>query len=326
MERGEADYDRYPFLEGAGGPVASLKLADFEKDPYFQPLIDEALARIRAAAEGSVYGGGDKSNPKSNLYSFAIAVHLLGAADNGALRGRFALAEARRSEGFLAEDLKKGGAGSQVISIFEEVFGTAVAEEDNIVRIPVADYLRHAVSFRERTWDLVNREVYKGMVSLKRKELVRLVRNRVTQLILEKIPPKAVAGGLLAGAAAETKKMTEAVAVPRQAAGSGGFPPCIKLAVKELEDGKNLPHSGRFMLGTYMLAAGMGKADVAALFKGAPDYDERVTNYQVENLARGEYKCPGCDNIRTNDMCRPDGGCEGIRHPLQYRRDDGGDG
>ena len=62
---------------------------------------------------------------------------------------------------------------------------------------------------------------------------------------------------------------------------SSEYPPCIKHAIEVLEKGENLPHSGRFMLATFLLAKGQQVEQIAPLFKNAPDYNEKVTLYPV---------------------------------------------
>lgn len=61
---------------------------------------------------------------------------------------------------------------------------------------------------------------------------------------------------------------------------TGEYPPCVKHAIDMLEKGENLPHSGRFMLATFLLSKGQSIQQIAPLFKNAPDYNERVTLYQ----------------------------------------------
>jgi DNA primase large subunit len=79
-------------------------------------------------------------------------------------------------------------------------------------------------------------------------------------------------------------------------------------------------------------------------FRGAPDFDEAVTRYQVEHITlhddgRG-YEPPECETLRSHGLCVRDGDptaddprdkarderCfePSLRHPLQYYRRRGG--
>ncbi|VVC71922.1 Uncharacterised protein [uncultured archaeon] len=59
----------------------------------------------------------------------------------------------------------------------------------------------------------------------------------------------------------------------------------------------------------------MKEEGVAALFRTAPDFDERTTRYQVEYLAKKGYKVPSCSNAESYGVCVAN--C-GTRSPLGY--------
>ena len=52
-----------------------------------------------------------------------------------------------------------------------------------------------------------------------------------------------------------------------------------------LEKGENLPHSGDLCWLPFFLSKGQSVQQIAPLFKNAPDYNERVTLYQLNHLA-----------------------------------------
>ena len=91
-----------------------------------------------------------------------------------------------------------------------------------------------------------------------------------------------------------------------------------------IEKGENLPHSGRFMLATFLLNRGQNVEQIAPLFKNAPDYNERTTMYQLRNLSGvsggTKYKCPSCEKIKSQDMCFANEKCDGIFTPLHFGR------
>jgi len=106
---------------------------------------------------------------------------------------------------------------------------------------------------------------------------------------------------------------------------SGEYPPCITALLNELKSGKNLPHHARFALATFLLNIGKPIDEVVDLFRSAPDFNERVTRYQVEHLAglrgsRVKYSPYKCSNMRSLGLCVDLEGkiCGKIHHPLQY--------
>jgi DNA primase large subunit len=77
------------------------------------------------------------------------------------------------------------------------------------------------------------------------------------------------------------------------------------------------------MLGTFLLSKGQSVEQIAPLFKNAPDYNERVTLYQLNHLAGAsgsatQYTCPSCEKLKTQDLCFAIPECDNIINPLQF--------
>jgi DNA primase large subunit len=103
------------------------------------------------------------------------------------------------------------------------------------------------------------------------------------------------------------------------------YPPCIKHALEVLNKGENLPHSGRFMLATYLLNKGQTIEEIAPLFKNAPDYNEKTTLYQLKHLSGNfgsgtKYSCPSCEKLKSENLCYIIPECNNIINPLQFGR------
>ena len=102
------------------------------------------------------------------------------------------------------------------------------------------------------------------------------------------------------------------------------YPPCIKHAIEILEKGENLSHSGRFLLATYLLNKGQTVEQIAPLFKNAPDYNAKVTLYQLNQLSgtsgTTQYKCPSCEKVKSQNLCFPISECDSIINPIQFGR------
>ena len=105
---------------------------------------------------------------------------------------------------------------------------------------------------------------------------------------------------------------------------SSEYPPCIKHAIEVLEKGENLSHSGRFMLATFLLRKGQDIEQIAPLFKNAPDYNEKVTLYQLNHLSgktgTTQYTCPSCEKLKGQDLCFAIPECDNIINPIQFGR------
>lgn len=327
---------KYPFLAETGAYLKDKGLTLEELgNPDWRPAITKASDRITAGISGQIY----KSNleqPDIEILSFVIAVILLKKVGIPTLNRRFSLAEARRVERYLEKDLKwdsqdsikehlKRRNESQNISlkILHDQFNLDVTINEGSFKVKAADYLKRAAHFHEREWKLVNRKVEGGMVYLSSDETVRLIRKELSEFINSRIQavnvtfvPEAFEKPVMElGSLA--KKFSEPITF------SGEYPPCVKHAIEVLDKGENLSHSGRFLLATYLLARGQTVDQIAPLFKNAPDYNERITRYQLEHIS-GEsgkgtkYQCPSCDKLKSENLCFATSECDGIINPVQF--------
>lgn len=318
---------KYPFLPGAGRYLADkgFTLENFASDPDLAGFVEEAVKRIEVAADGRVYGPPEGNPLDSSVFSFLLAVVLLRMTGAMTLVRRFALAEARRAERHLERDLGSIDDADRerlALGIIDELFSIPVSKTGDGIALRASDYLARASGFHEREWKLVNRRVDSGRVLLTAHETVRLLRAGISEYIAGRISsapaPPQVPG--FSGAAARLEKLAARFHVPT--AQSGEYPPCVKHAIEVLEKGQNLPHSGRFMLATYLISRGQGADQIAPLFKNAPDYNERVTRYQLGQITRGRdggpYSCPSCEKIKRDSLCFATSECDGIAHPGQF--------
>jgi len=330
---GQDELAKYPFLADAGQYLKDkgFTLEQFGSDPDLKLIVDKAVHRIEAAADGKIYksdivdahAAKGASLPRE-VFSFLLAVVLLKLSGMNTLIKRFALAEARRAEKYLEKDLVNISERDDLaIEILRDLFYMNVKKHNDNFVIPASDYLKHAVSFHEREWKLVNRRVEKGLVFLTPHETVRLVRKELGNYINSKIHNATIP--TMSDAFKEPVKRLNSLAkkFPTTIVSSTEHPPCIKHAIEVLEKGENLPHSGRFMLGTFLLGRGQSVEQIAPLFKNAPDYNEKITLYQLNHLAgssgsRTEYICPSCEKLKRQDLCYIIPECAGIINPIQF--------
>jgi len=331
---GRDEIAKYPFLAEAGQYLKDkgFTLEQFATDPDLKIIVDKAYERIESAAEGKIYNPKvDNSIDKDivlplSVFSFLISIVLLKLSGLNTLINKFSLAEARRAEKFLERDLVSNSNKTSeefATKIFREIFSITIKKAGDYFVISISDYLRHAVNFHELEWKLVNRHVENGMVFLTPHESARLIRKELGVYIAARIraanTPSMSKGfeDKVNKLSALTKKFAVNTVVSTE------HPPCIKHAIEALNNGENLSHSGRFMLATFLLGRGQIIDEIALLFKNAPDYDEKVTRYQIKQVA-GEtgsnikYSCPSCEKIKSNDLCYATPDCDNIINPMQF--------
>jgi len=167
------------------------------------------------------------------------------------------------------------------------------------------------------------RSVENGFVHLTPHETVRLVRKELGNYIRSKILSAKTPEMSQSFQEPVNKLMSLAKKFSTETVVSGEYPPCIKHGIEVLEKGENLPHSGRFMLATFLLSRGQSIEQIAPLFKNAPDYNEKVTLYQLNHLSGTsgsgtKYSCPSCEKLKSQNLCFAIPECDNIINPLQF--------
>ena len=328
IQFGRGDLAKYPFLSEAGNYLRELdySLDEFD-DPSKKRVIDRAVERIIAALDGQVFK--QLEDLDTEVVSFLVALIMVRALGMRNVSKKYSLGEARRAEMFLEQDLKhenKEYIRSAVLKrIFNDLFALNVAQEDSKFKVKVSEYLKRAAYFHDDHWKLVNRVVHNGYVYLKPDETVRLIRDELTIFIYDRINKMEIRQ-LPDSIKSKVEELRSKVAKHsefRRYVVTTKYPPCIQHILQSLSRGENPPHSARFLLATYMLSIGRSIDEVSALFETAPDYNERVTRYQVEHLAgirgsRTRYTCPSCEKAASQNLCYRTEECNGIINPVQF--------
>jgi DNA primase large subunit len=301
-----SDLAKYPFLNEAGEYLRESSFGWEELDrPDMKYIIDRAAERIEMEVDGKIY---------DNLERYEIEILT------------------RRAEKFLTEDLRKQGEikrRSVLTKIFEDLFKLkiVISEDRRLFKVRVVDYLARASHFHEQEWKLINRLVHNGYVYLDADETVRLIRNELSVFIYDKVKAMNLPT-LPQGIKSKADPLRLKLLSRYERRGSVAvteYPPCIKHALEVMNKGDNLPHSARVMLATYMLAIGKPLDEIVLMFENAPDFNEKITRYQVEHLAgmKGshvKYSVPSCDKLRNENLCFATAECDGLINPVQFGR------
>ena len=332
---GKDEIAKYPFLADAGQYLKDkgFTLQQFGIDPDLRVSLENALTRVEVSANGKIYKSdlidGEASKDyvlEREVFSFLLAIVLLKLTGMNTLIKRFALAEARRAEKYLEKDLANitnEAKKELAIKIIDDLFSIQIKKQNDYFIIPISNYLKHSINFHEREWKLINRRVGNGFVFLTPHETVRLIRKELSNYISSKII-NAKTPTMISGFEEPVKKLISlSKKFVSHTVTTGEYPPCVKHAIEVLEKGENLPHSGRFMLATYLLGRNMSVEQIAPLFKNAPDYNERVTLYQLNHLkgtsgSGTQYSCPSCEKLKTQNLCYAIPECDNILNPLQF--------
>jgi len=330
----KSDLAKYPFLKEAAEYVKELdfKVEDLI-DPQFNAVLKRAQERIEEATL-YVLVSGNSRNEDVEILSFPTAIILAIATENSFIKKRYALAEAKKAFNDFKREPKE-----KLLAITQN-FGWKITTVGNTAFAPYefainfADYLRNTTYLRDKKWKLVNRLLSEGNVFITRGETARLLSEEVRKYIEKRLEArdKLKFPVEITELAEKIRKLSiekvgeaEIEGLPKKVVNEA-FPPCIKSLYESVKAGRHLSHVGRFTLTSFLINIGMPTETVIDLFRNFSDFNERMTNYQVEHIAgergsRTRYIPPKCETLQTHEVCiNPDEICRTIRHPLSYYR------
>ncbi len=330
MQFGSDDLAKYTFLPQAGDFIRlqGVSISDLANQDYIK-VIQRAEERVLQAIKDSKNVSSRIDERVVEILSFPVALMLVKSTKLDHLMGRYALAEAIRVETLLKQEKNP--------KVIEELFRSSLGLELEHslqgtlpeFRIPISEYVKRSVQFHRDEWKLVNKVAGGGRVFLAQDDLIRLIREEIRSMILQRL--KDIKVPKLPENLEQVVKRLIAIAPPPPRSAytiinvrPEDYPPCVRHSLDMLEKGENVPHYGRFLMATYLLSVGKTVDDIVALFPKAPDFKQSVTRYQVEHLAglkggRTRYRVPSCSTLATNNFCfRDPVKCNVITSPLQY--------
>ncbi|HSB46478.1 MAG TPA: hypothetical protein VLD37_00575 [Candidatus Bilamarchaeum sp.] len=287
MEAGLDFAVRYPFSEAAGKFLEGLDLND--------RIIELGLERVKKAVKGepSARMLVHESDKRDEIASSAAARMILAHLRNNFLTNRFAVNESKIVRGYLDRE------DAETVDLVAAHFGIIAKKEGGRLLLDLPTYLKFAL--RDPNYKLINRRLISGMVEITDDQKKRLIENAVKKhyenLPLIKDPPDAIkeAGKKLL---AEIPKSETKITVK-----AGDHPPCIARILEEARKHENLPHHARWYLATYLLSIGMSEDDITKIYADLPDFNEKVTRYQVDHIKKKGYNVPSCATVMTYGLC-----------------------
>jgi len=345
-------FAEYPFLPGAELLLAgeAVSVRTLLEDPAYDAARTLGRARILAAADDP-RGVRDleelaRADPDVRFLSFLFARVVLSSAPAPTTLRRWAVAEAKRSYGRLAR------VPVDELAEVARRLGYSMEPSDGAIDFPLVDYVKLSVPIREAEFRLASQSIQRGRVTVGSVRAARLLQEAVRIKLAVPVP---LAEDVVRMVREREAELMEALAqrmpppTARPGIPLGGlkpalFPPCIRKMQRTLQHGENLSHAGRFCLAAFLHRAGADFETIVDAYRGAPDFDESITRYQVEHITLRDggqgYEPPECDTLRSHGLCVREGDpgapetrdrardplCfeEYLRHPLQYYRIRGG--
>jgi len=342
MLTSESDWAKYPFTVEASRYVQErgLKIDDLVSQTYLH-IFEKAAKRVEEAIlDGVIHMSWRRVEDGVEILSYPVASMIVMAIGDPFLKRRYSLAEAKRAQRLLVNEMPRKSK-EHTLDIAISTFNWRIRSVDEEISgryfdfaVSFADYLRNAAGFHDDKWKLVNRVVIGGYVYLTIEEATRLLQEEIQKKIEKKLeerlefelPPLLNQRvEMLKNILAQRKGEITIEEMPKDFI-VAAFPPCIKHLYNATFSGQHIPHLGRFTLTSFLLNTGMTPDEVMKLFSQLADFDQKMTQYQVEHIAgvrgsRTKYTPPNCDTLRTHGICVDmDELCRRVRHPLTYYR------
>lgn len=322
-------------------------------------------ARIRLidsieSKDGVAVVGGDIFTEEGRIieaFSFYYARLVVFASEDERLISRWAQAEATRAEQVLTRD-------SENLEIIAKTFISEIdkdvdlnqtkqslnatnsrklrqSQDGNLWKIGMADFIEICPKITGARWRLANAKISKGKITLFNEQqysssakLARLLRERIKhhieqealqkmqnidmELAMRLAEPVGMVRNLMASKASE--------AINLVGAEESDWPPCMRKIIADLANGVNVNHFGRVFLASISAKLALPEESCIGFFRGAPDFNEGTTTYQVNHVYNGEYTPASCGKLKVNHNCPvlpgDDRLCDisWMDHPLKYIR------
>ena len=327
------DKAKYPFSIDTINYIRELGFGINDlKGEYGRKILRRASKRIISAIERRNIDV-KLNEPDIEILSFPTSLLLVKILNDQFLLHIYSIAESKRAGNLLKEETSE-----KILYIALNTFNLRVKLINNgpyVFMIHFKDYLKNLPEIHG-AWSLVNRKISHGMVYISKNEMARLVEEAIKVWIVKKVENMDVENDIEESFAQinyvlneirNTWKKYREKYYPTFSISdkdlSTIFPPCIAFLIDKVKAGKNLSHSERFAVATFLLSIGKSVDYVINLFRYMPDYNEEITRYQVEHLAglrgsRTKYVTFNCNNMRILNICKETSLCRNIKHPLQY--------
>lgn len=317
---------KYPF---SSATKAVVKQAGIQLDNVDSQVVLRARAMVLACIGEKTYKPmifSSKQLLEQEVLAFPVAKIIVSFSKDRAIARKFAAMIAKRV--FLDIEKEK----KEVLEVLSRdllVKAEFLDKGSFFAKVLVPDFL--LADFSQDFMKLVNQRVFGGFVFLSRNEFARFLAYFFENRLLRELPvdtkglPKIfeqTAKEITENFHKENSKKFENVSFgPVKPV---FFPPCIEKLYSDILFGRNLSHSERFVLATFMLSIGAPEKNVVNLYRSTPNFDEKITTYQVSRLAGSAGKkisAASCRKMAEYSLrlqtcpCLED---YSIKHPIQF--------
>ncbi len=183
--------------------------------------------------------------------------------------------------------------------------------------VPLRDYLFYGSPFSSMM--LSNKALSRGRVKIAEHEVNVILKEAIRQKIAEGLP---IRESLISPELKEQLKPAVQAILAEVSLTAPGFgkqstdiAPCMEKVLEDMRNGVKVRHLARWGLAVFLVKRGWDTDRIVQAFSGTPNFDERVTRYQIDHVRAKGYQMPSCYNLKSQGLCVAE--C-GTKNPLQF--------
>ncbi|RME79020.1 MAG: hypothetical protein D6769_03450 [Methanobacteriota archaeon] len=262
-----------------------------------EDFYEEAYARLaRAVKDGDIsISIIDESDVEKAAMLFVAERTILASASNPYLTRRVAIAYAKAMHYMLKEQELEETARFLGID-----FSKGNDSSNSVYLMHVSTYLKFMP--KSQDYKLFYVGLSDGYVELPKKKFFRLVEEAIKSKL--EVQPRT-----------DDKRATyyanmlkEHIPKPKVTI-TGEKPPCIRSLLDDMARHENLSHYARWTLGVYLIKSGMPLENIVKLYSNLPDFDPKITTYQLKHIMEKGYSVPSCEKMQVYGLRKPDCPC-----------------
>ncbi|MBN1941597.1 MAG: hypothetical protein JW772_05440 [Candidatus Diapherotrites archaeon] len=309
---------RYPFSEQA---KLVLREHNISLDALSEEVISRAGAMVLSAAKNKPYFLvlNSKEFLLQEILAYPLAKIFVSLQKDNLLCERFARMQGNSFQKYLDSEKNKQETATEIAKQLGVKFDFLGSQY--FVSVSLPDFLGAKPGADSQK--LVNQQVSKGIVYLTEQRFYAFLAELVSARIFDSLPvniegiPKRIEdlGKQLNQQLREREKKAFEFAISGKINPSL-FPECMQSLYSDLLAGKNVPHLGRFYIAAFLNGIGMPKEQLISVFRKTPNFDERMTRYQIDRVVNQKLSAPGCEKVREAQLCM-NSECR-TKHPLSY--------
>ncbi|MEW6528545.1 MAG: hypothetical protein AB1391_01505 [Candidatus Micrarchaeota archaeon] len=296
---------KYPFSSKAKEIIRDQNI------DVHETMAERGFERLSSALKGRIkrrifFHNEDGIN---EIMAYASARMILSFMRNRFLTNKYAIAESKKTFSYLNEE-----SDENMLLVAKELGINSFFSEDNEHFVGVADFLCYAP--KDVHYKLIVRELSNGAVRITKHERMRLISEAVKKY-MEKTPEMQSVPPAIKKISEKLYALLPKIEPKKISFREGENPPCIEAILELINKHENIGHSGRWLLAVYLINRGMDNENMMKIFSSAPDFNEKITQYQIEHARKRAYIMPNCSSVLSYGYCTVN--C-GIINPLNYKK------